>query len=170
MVDATYLTALRALVMRLEQTDVMWALTGSLAFALQGVPAEPHDIDVQTDAAGAYAIEQCFAAHVTRPVTWATAAQIHSHFGALTLGGLRVEIMGGLQKRRTNGTWEPPVDVERHRRFIAVADLRVPVLSLEHEYQAYLLLDRREKAEVLRAWLQRTRAAGDVHAATEVPD
>jgi len=34
---------------RLGDSDVNWAVTGSLGFALQGVPVEPHHIDIQTD-------------------------------------------------------------------------------------------------------------------------
>jgi len=37
--------------------------------------------------------------------------------------------------------------------------MRIPVLSLEYEYQAYLKLGRIEKAEMLRSWLQETEAA-----------
>lgn len=31
------------------EEDFAWALTGSLSFALRGVPLEPDDVDVQTD-------------------------------------------------------------------------------------------------------------------------
>ena len=39
---------------------INWAVTGSLRLALQGVPIEVHDIVIQTDKDGAYAIERCF--------------------------------------------------------------------------------------------------------------
>jgi len=32
--------------------------------------------------------------------------------------------------------------------------MRIPVLSLEYEYRAYLRLGRREKAEKIRRWLE----------------
>lgn len=54
---------------RLQGTDIVWALTGSASFALQGLPLMPHDIDVQTDDRGAYAIERLFSEYVARPVT-----------------------------------------------------------------------------------------------------
>ncbi|MFC6233223.1 nucleotidyltransferase domain-containing protein, partial [Paenibacillus allorhizosphaerae] len=42
---------------RLSMTQINWALTGSTSFALQGLPYEPGDIDIQTDQQGAYEIE-----------------------------------------------------------------------------------------------------------------
>jgi|GEM_PF-6820526 len=52
--------ALSVLLARLPPAPVVWALTGSCSFALQGLPVSVHDIDLRTDARGAYAIEQLF--------------------------------------------------------------------------------------------------------------
>ena len=60
MIDSVYLNVLRQIHARLSNTDVNWVVTGSLGFALQGVPVQPHDIDIQTDKAGAYEIERLF--------------------------------------------------------------------------------------------------------------
>ena len=96
--DSAYVGVLRMLHDRLRN-GVPWALTGSTSFALQGVPVSPRDIDVQTDEAEAYEIERRFAASVLRPLTFASTERIRSHFGALRIGGVTVEIMGGVQKR-----------------------------------------------------------------------
>ncbi|HEX7065215.1 MAG TPA: hypothetical protein VF199_09155 [Bacillales bacterium] len=45
---------------RLQEQKIPWVLTGSLAFAMQGVPLTPNDIDIQTDRDGAVAIENLF--------------------------------------------------------------------------------------------------------------
>jgi hypothetical protein len=167
-VPAGHLAVLRRLVARLgngdavsqspfrgDGEDVPWAVTGSTGFALQGVPVAVHDVDVQTDAAGAYEIARRFAAEVTAPVRPAESARIRSHFGALLVDGIAVEIMGDIQKRRPDGTWEAPVDVARHRRWVTLDDgLRVPVLALEYEATAYRMLGRHETAEMLEAWLR----------------
>ena len=134
-----------------------WVVTGSTGFALQGVPVEPKDIDIQTDRAGAYEIERLIAAAVVRPVTFSTAERIRSHFGALLLGGVTVEIMGDIEKRRPDGTWAPPPDLSRHSHMVTVEGMRLPVLSLEYEYQAYVALGRTERAAMLRAWLDHDR-------------
>jgi len=68
--------------------------------------------------------------------------------------GIKVEIMGDIQKRNKDGIWENPVDLEQYKRIVEVEGMQVPVLSLEYEYQAYLKLGRIDKAEMLRKWLQ----------------
>ncbi len=153
MIPEAHALALRVLVGRLAGEPILWALTGSTSFALQGVPVEPHDIDLQTDAQGAYALAACFADRVTRPVAFSGSEAICSHFGALSIEGIEVEIMGALQKRLPDGTWEDPVDVAAHRRWIVVEDLRVPVLDLAYEARAYRVMGRMARAELLEEWL-----------------
>ena len=152
---AHHLAVLGLICRRLAGADVLWALTGSLSFALQGVNLIAHDIDLQTDQAGAYEIERRLAAYVTCPVAFRESDQIRSHFGALTIDGLPVEIMGDIQKRNSDGSWEPPVDLALHRQVITVGEMAVPVLSLAYEAEAYLKLGRIERANQLRAYIER---------------
>ncbi len=154
MIDPTYLEVLREVSRRLEDGRVNWAITGSLGFALQGISVEPNDIDIQTDRAGAYEIERLFPRSVVRPVAFSSAERIRSYYGAMVIDGVPVEIMGDVEKRGANGTWEGPVDIRRHIRVVEICGMRVPVLSLEYEYRAYLMLGRTDKAEVLRRHLE----------------
>lgn len=146
--DDPHATVVRRLVEDLE--GVTWALTGSTSFALQGVPLEPDDVDVQTTAAGAREIAARFADHVVEPVSRTEGDGIRSHLGRLRLSGLDVEVIGDLQKRRPDGTREDPVDVTEHRRFVDWSGRRVPVLSLSYEARAYERLGREERAALLR--------------------
>lgn len=148
--DPAFETALEQLRTGLVGTGVDWALTGSTSFALQGVPVEPADIDVQTTAAGAYAIADRFSEHIVRPVAYSESETIRSHFGALELNGVPVEVMGAVQKRREDGTWEPPVDITAHREVVDVRGCRLPVLSLAYEARAYERLGRTDRAALLR--------------------
>ena len=154
MIAARYLNALRLIVQRLEGQAIDWTVTGSCGFALQGLDVAVHDIDLQTDGSGAYAIEHALADKSRRKVAFSAAERIRSHFGALEVDGVKVEIMGDIQKRLGDGAWEAPVDIRTHRRWVTIGDLRIPVLSLEYEYMAYLALGRLERAEMLRIWLQ----------------
>ena len=153
MIDPVYLNVLRQIHARLFHTDVNWVVTGSLGFALQGVPVQPNDIDIQTDKAGAYEIERLFSDVVIRKVEFSSAERIKSHFGALQIDSIEVEIMGDIQKRGADGVWEEIVDIAHNRRMVEIDRLIVPVLSLEYEYQAYLKFGRTERANMLRRWL-----------------
>ena len=152
MIDPIYLNVLRRIHGKLSEEDVNWAITGSLGLALQSVPAEVHDIDIQTDERGAYKIEFLFSKFVIKKVAFSSAEKIRSHFGALMLDGIKVEIMGNVQKRLEDGSWEEPADLNRYKRIVEIEGMRVPVLSLEYEYQAYVKLGRADKVEMLRKW------------------
>jgi len=139
--------------LKIYNTNVNWVVTGSLGFALQGVPVKPNDIDIQTDEVGAYEIERCFSEFSTEKVAFCSTERIRSHFGVLMIDGIKVEIMGDIQKRLEDGTWEDSVALERHKRVVEIEGMQVPVLSLEYEYRAYLKLGRLKKAEMLFKWL-----------------
>ena len=141
----------------LSPTEITWALTGSTSFALQGLAVTPHDIDMQTDAPGAYAIERYLSAYVTQPVAFSAAQNIRSHFGRFAIEGLIVEVMGDIQKRRADGSWEPSVPLKRYINYIVYQGMRLPVLSLAYERQAYLTLGRIERVRMIEEHLQQNR-------------
>ncbi|WP_456398001.1 nucleotidyltransferase domain-containing protein [Palaeococcus sp. (in: euryarchaeotes)] len=153
MIPQTHLKVLYKLYERLKDSNVNWVVTGSLGFALQGVSVEPHDIDIQTDKEGAYEIEHFFSEFVVESVRFKESEKIRSHFGALMIEGVKVEIMGDIQKK-VNDEWEPPVDITKYKRFVQIEGMKIPVLSLEYEYQAYLKLGRIEKAKILKKFLE----------------
>lgn len=151
-VKTNHCAALLELVDRLAITDIVWALTGSLGHCLQGVPLEIHDIDVQTDEGGAYKVAELFKEAVVKPVTWRSGEGVRSHFGELCLHGVTVEVMGALQKRLPDGSWELPVDVSVHCVFVDFQGRQVPVMSLAYEWRAYERLGRIERATLLKRY------------------
>jgi hypothetical protein len=140
---------------RLEAGQVNWALTGSLSFALQGLPLVPGDIDLQTDAAGAYEIERRLAQYQVQPVAFQTRGDLRSHYGSLSIEGVPVEIIGDIEKRLPDGTWEAPPDLAEHQRIVSHAGLSVPVMALAYEARAYALMGRLDRARQLEEWLAR---------------
>jgi len=155
MLDIAYLKVLRKINVRLNNTSINWAVTGSFGFALQGLPVEP------TDKEGAYEIERHFSEFMTKRVTFSSTEKIRSHFGELMIDGIKVEIMGDIQKRLENGSLENPVDLKHHKKVVEIERMQIPVLSLEYEYQAYMNLGRTEKVEMLRNWLQGEHGSSD---------
>ncbi|ERG88980.1 MAG: hypothetical protein J07HX5_01130 [halophilic archaeon J07HX5] len=127
-----------------------WALTGSTSFALQGIPVEPTDIDLQTTEAGARAVEARWNEAVTDPVSYVESDQVRSYFGAISLCGVAVEVMGALQKRDADGRWTEPPAIGELRQRVTVAGTSVPVLPLAYEANAYEQLGRTSRAALLR--------------------
>lgn len=153
------ITALRLIHASLKDNSLNWALTGSMSFALQGVSVTVNDIDIQTDRTGAYEIERCLSEFVQRPITFSATERIRSHFGSLLIHGVKIEIMGDLQKRLPDGTWEEPVDPARYRRLMQIDGMQIPVLDLAYEQRAYQAMGRTEKARLLEAWLNAQQAS-----------
>ena len=155
MMKSLHLAGLRTLVTRLRAAPVNWVVTGSLGMALQGMRVEVHDIDLQTDEVGAYEIERHLADFSVRPVRYVTSERIRAHWGRLAIEGVQVEIMGALQKWLDGVGWKPLVDVTKQRRFVEIAGMRVPVLSLAYEQQVYRMLGRLDEARAIRRWLEK---------------
>ncbi len=153
MIPATHVDALQRIARLLADLPAAWATTGSTGIALQGVPLDVHDIDLQTSAAGAYAIGERFAIWTIAPVRERIAPHIRSHFGAFAIDGVLVEVMGDVQKR-VESVWEPPVDVAPNLCWVTLGEVRLPALSLVYEEQAYRRLGRIERADLLRKWLE----------------
>lgn len=122
--------------------------------ALQGMDIEVHDIDIQTDRQGAYEIEDLFSEYIVKAVHYSASERIRSHFGSLEIDGIKVEIMGDIQKLIDSQVWEEPVKVEQYRRWVNFEGMQVPVLSLEYECDAYLKLGRIEKAAKIKRWME----------------
>ena len=139
-----HLRVLEKIVDGLRDRSVNWALTGSCSFAIQGMPVRPNDIDIQTDKSGAYEIEKIFSENMVEKVCFVECDKIRSHFGAMMIDGVRVEIMGDIEKRDHAGEWGEPVDLNRHKILVTYEGMEVPVLSLEYEYEAYKALGRHE--------------------------
>jgi hypothetical protein len=154
MIAHDFFHVLQTICKTLYRVDMIWAVTGSLGFALRGIDVPVNDIDLQTDKFGAYRIERCFADQIVRKVTFSSSEKIRSHFGELRINGIKVEIMGALQKRLPDGNWETPVVIRNLRKKIHYQGLIVPVLSLKPEYEAYRKLGRFEKAELIRKYLE----------------
>ena len=155
MLDDFLLSDLRALNARLDKQPVNWAITASCGLALQGVPVSVRDVDLLTDSAGAYRMEQLFAAEMVRPVQFSSAETIQSHYGAFELGGYVFEIMGDVQYRRQDQPtmWDGPIDFTPYKHFLTVDGMTLPVLTLEFEYEGYVRLQRAAKIKLLGEWL-----------------
>ena len=153
MITGAFTDALRIIVSRLQGSRVRWAVTGSLGFALHGVPVTVNDIDIQTDRDGAYEIERLLNEFVHQAVTFSTSDRIRSHFGSLLIKEVVVEIMGDVEKRLDDDSWQAAPDLDVHRRLVDFRGMVVPVMSLEYEYQAYRILGRTEKMRILEEWL-----------------
>lgn len=154
MIPEKHIKVLRLLCDRLE--GVNWVLTGSTSFAIQGLPLIPHDIDIQADGDMSFEIEKRLVEFVTQPICFSGNEKVRSQLGRLLIDGIQVEIIGGIEKQLSDGTWETPPDLDANKRYFTLEDLRIPVLSLRYEEDAYRKMGRIERADQIKYWMEQS--------------
>ncbi len=154
LIPPDYLAVLRKLYNRLEETDIVWVLTGSLGLAIKGIPLTPNDIDIQTDRAGVNEFARIFADDLEQePFFWET-QHTQSWVAKFEMDGIQVEVMGDMRHRDEDGGWDDPPNLEAVRLYIQVAEMRVPTLSLDFEEEAYRSMGRYDKASLIGQYLR----------------
>lgn len=155
MLETYHIKALRLILEKIQgKPGLVWALTGSTSFALQGMDVTAHDIDIQADKAGAYKLGGLLAAYCTEPVRFCGTEKIRSHFGRFQIGQAEVEVIGDIQKRLPDGAWEGPPLLAPLTRFVDWEGMRLPVLSLAYEAKAYRLMGRTARAEEIERYIK----------------
>lgn len=142
MLSNLHADVLRVIVSAAEQDpSIIWALTGSTSFALQGMPLEAHDIDVQTNEKSAYKLGNQLKKYIVEPIRFCGTEKIRSHFGRLKICDIDIEIMG-----------DPII------QHVYFKKMSVPVLCLAYEAEAYRRLGRAERANDIERFIagQRT--------------
>lgn len=152
-IPSKHYKALKIINENLAGKNINWAITGSVSMVLQGMSLEVHDIDLQADKAGVYSIEKALESYVVKPIYLRESLQICSYSGVLEIEGVQVEIIGAIKKRLNNGNWSEPINPAKCRKQITYKNLEFPVISLDHEYEAYQHMGRLEKAARIRAFL-----------------
>jgi hypothetical protein len=132
------------------RTQQPWALMGSLASVLQGMPDyTPPDIDLVATSTGAYAMEDCLAKYRTvRAVSLSSAGPYTSHFGIFDVHGVKVEVMGDLVIKCDDGSLDTGDHWSRWSQRVRVLhfrDMHIPVVPLEWQIVANALLRRPER-------------------------
>ncbi len=156
----THIRALRALIARMEgQEGLVWALTGSTSFVLHGMELPVNDIDIIADRDSALRIGALLDDCCIKPVEASSAKYVRSFFGQFRLEGVEVDLMGDSCRMNLDGSWGGPAFLPPLIQWVTVSSLRLPVLSLIFEEQAYRLLRRDGRADAIAAFLRGKGAA-----------
>ena len=138
----------------LKDTTHPWAFTGSVGISLQGVDLEIGDIDIQTDQAGAYQIQDRLSQYLITPVRWLASPNIQSHFGTFRINEIDVEVMGDMKKKLENGSYIAAPDLNQVIQYIQHKDVKYPVLALAYELEAYRILGRDATVQKIETFLK----------------
>jgi S-adenosylmethionine-dependent methyltransferase len=145
---------LRAIAGRLDAAGLAYTVVGGTAVALQGVPIPVKDLDLETDAEGAYRFQALFAGHATLPVALREGEVYRSHFGRFDFDGVTAEVMGDLHRREGDG-WVPTTATNLDTVDLDGSPVRVA--WLEDQALAYIRRGRLERAAQCLPYCNRDR-------------
>ena len=158
---------LQPTVMAMFKAQQPWALMGSLASVLQGMPGyKPPDIDLVTSSEGAYIMEGAISACGTmiRPVSHSSRGPYTSYFGIFEVDGVKTEVMGDLLIDCEDGALHARDHWDRWSDRVRVLHFRkmhIPVVPLEWQIVANALLDRPERVYGISSYLLRVGYDGE---------
>jgi hypothetical protein len=142
--------ALEVIADRLQGSQVPWAVSGSVALVLQGVPVSCGDLDLVTTADGAIEVASRLNPEMTEAVASTTRGSIRGQLGRARVGAVELEILGDVQNLVAGSWTEPPCLQEAVVR-VPLGDRELPVIDLAHLRAAYLAMGRREKVALIDA-------------------
>jgi hypothetical protein len=158
MVPDAHRVALEAISDLLRGSSTAWAVSGSVALALQDVPASCGDLDLVTTADGAAEVARGLAAKITEPVSFRTRGRIRGHLGRARLGDVEVEILGAVQNLMPDGAWTDPPELDADVVDVRLGERVYPVMRLTHLSAAYAAMGRSEKVRLIESALAERRA------------
>ncbi|GEM82937.1 nucleotidyltransferase domain-containing protein [Meiothermus hypogaeus] len=152
---------LRVICPILNDARVEWAVSGSLALALHGLPVVPKDIDLQTDRVGAEQMARLLAEYLVYPPGMHLGVRlVRSYMAQFKIQGLVVEAMGYMEFQTLNGRWKPAPDFRHKRTTVDYLGLSIPVVSLEFLLAFYTQLQRPGRVALIEAKLKTTAGEG----------
>jgi hypothetical protein len=148
-IKSDILNVFKIIYKKLKNKKINWIITGSFSFVIRGLYSRIGDIEIQTDSYGAYEIEKLFINNIIDKVKYKISENIRSHFGRLRINNIDVEIMGDIEKK-INNEWVGPPNINDLKEYVNYKNMKIPVLPLEYEYNAYINLGRIEKANKIK--------------------
>lgn len=146
---------LRVICPILNDARVEWAVSGSLALALHGLPVVPKDVDIQTDRVGAEQMTQLLTEYLVYPPGMHLGVRlVRSYLAQYKIHDMVVEVMGNLEFQTLNGRWLPAPDFHQKRQVIDYLGLSIPIVSLEYLLEFYTQLQRPGRVALIAAKLK----------------
>lgn len=125
-----------------------WALGGSLALALHGLPVGCRDIDLLTTAADAVRLTELPGTKI-EPVRFRTRPRLRGHIGRIRVHEVEVEILGDVENELADGSWSAPPPLGDELEHIDFEGHSCPIFALTALRAAYEAMERPEKVALI---------------------
>jgi hypothetical protein len=145
MLPPLHIQVLHELVRLLSGLD--WVLVGSTDLALQGLALLPGDIDLATDPATMPVIHERLARYAVDEPHRSEQGTYRSLISEYAIQGLKVEVVADYEVK-VDGVWKAPP--KPTRILVPLGAISVPAITLRHELNAYLGMNRPKDQEKIR--------------------
>jgi hypothetical protein len=142
--------ALETVCERLEGLELEWAVSGSVALVLQGVPTTCNDLDLLFTSWSVRIAESLLAREVDERVAPRRRIDIRGLLGRAQIEGVSVELLGDVQNALPDGGWSDPPRILEQRTWVAFGERECPVVSLAVLEASYAERGRTEKVRLIR--------------------
>lgn len=149
MIPERITSALRVFQSRFDDGKTQWALAGSVAMALHGLPVNPKEIEVVTDKLNLDYIDRV----LEKDRVFAPGLHLDERLVRLTMGqyslppvGTPLRLLCGLEYRQESGQWIKAANFQEGRHF---GELGLPLVSLEWLLDYYTYLERPARVNVI---------------------
>lgn len=158
--------SMRILSANFDDGKTNWAIAGSVALALHGLPVNPKDLEAVTDALNIEFMDRVLekkrvfapGLHMGEPLMRLTVGQYSLTPEPDFAHSLRYEptilkLMSGLEYREQGGQWHKAPDFMEHLERIRFQDMSFPVVSLQWLLEYYIHLERPGRVNLIRSKL-----------------
>ena len=156
MIPESHFKALKIIIDKLSGKNINWVIIGSTNLALQGVDVDVHDIDVLTDKVGSLRVAEALKEHCVTPFSLKEKIPFKSYYGAFRILDVEVEVIAEIQHQLKTGRWSTKSRIKDMILFY-YKGLKIPLLPLESELEAYELMGRTEKVNKIKAVLDKKK-------------
>jgi hypothetical protein len=150
LLPAPHRRALETVCERLDGLELEWAVSGSVALVLQGVATTCNDVDLLFTSWSVRIAESLLAREIDERVAPRRRIDVRGLLGRARVEGVTVELLGDVQNALPDGRWTDPPRIVGQRTWVSFGDRECPVVTLAALEDAYALLGRSEKVQLIR--------------------
>jgi hypothetical protein len=149
MLTEEFKQAIRIVAERLKRNNIVWAIVGSTNLVLQGIPKEPHDLDIVVSLEDLKRIRDLFEEYAPSEITpLKTVTDEPAWDVKMKINAVDVQVLG----ERKEGTYVKPL-LNNKVLWVQMNEIKVPCLALTAEANAYEKTNRQQKAKEIRDFL-----------------
>ena len=149
-----YLKVLKIIINKIGNKNIVWALSGSISLALQGIEVTINDIDILTNEHGAKELDNLLKEYCVQKSEYSSTEICRSIYGKYEINNIAVEIMANYQYKLKTGEWSKLNNLNDIIMY-SYKGMRIRALTLKQRLQEYEDAGKENRALKIKEKLKR---------------